>query len=81
MAVIPLVLSTMVAIPNVHNQSLTTINSYTDFSMPLATPQKVLGSRPTLWELDKARLSLRHSHTTTTTTTTTTIIARNKLNL
>jgi len=46
MAVIPLVLSAMVSIPNMHNQSLTTLNPYTDFSIPVAMPQEVIGSKP-----------------------------------
>jgi hypothetical protein len=46
MAAIPLVLSAVVAIPNMLNQSLTALNLYIDFSIPVATPQQVLGSKP-----------------------------------
>jgi len=46
MAVIPLVLSAPIAICKMHNQRLMTLNSYTDISIPVATPQQVLGSKP-----------------------------------
>jgi hypothetical protein len=46
MAFIPLVLYAPVTIHKMHNQSLTTLNSYNDFSIPVATPQQVLGSYP-----------------------------------
>jgi hypothetical protein len=48
MAVVPLVLSAPVAIHKMHNQSLTTLNSYTDFSIPVATPSRYLVQSPTL---------------------------------